>query len=82
MAKSDSRDEIVQEHVEAAVDQIASASLGDLRSTLMYWFGVMFDAGRQQAEALPEMVSRLREMNHRLEQKLLDSELPPPPEQD
>lgn len=76
------RSRVVQDAVDAATDQVLEArSAGHLRSVLAYWFELMFDEGRQ-AKRLPDTLTRLRAMNRRLEERLRESGLPPPPEED
>ena len=87
MGDSD-RDRTVEENVAVASDQIAKAASDPtkLRSVLSYWFGVMFDEGRQRCEPrrrLKDSVTRLQAMNRQLEDHLRESApVPEPPQED
>lgn len=71
----------ILDNVDAAAEQVMEAARsgerGRIRAALIYWFGVMYDAGlqrvkqiEQQALSLSQMVDRLREMNDSLQRSV------------
>jgi len=87
VARHGDREKFVEQHADAAVEQVmlaASNSPAQVRGVLLYWFGLVYDAGssvrgdeatiqtstEESGGSMKEVTAKLKKMSERLEAKL------------